>query len=75
MSDTLQLAKDLISKASVTPKDKGCQLMMTDHLKKIGFSISDLKFGEVDNSVLIPLTVLIASTQLLTKSPLGVRKG
>lgn len=49
MSDTLQLAKDLISKASVTPKDKGCQLMMTDHLKKIGFSISDLKFGEVDN--------------------------
>ena len=49
MSDTLQLTKDLISKASVTPEDKGCQLMMTDHLKKIGFTISDLKFGEVDN--------------------------
>ncbi|HIC40554.1 MAG TPA: succinyl-diaminopimelate desuccinylase [Piscirickettsiaceae bacterium] len=49
MSDTLQLTKDLISKASVTPEDKGCQLMMTDHLKKIGFAISDLKFGEVDN--------------------------
>lgn len=49
MSDTLQLAKALISKASVTPKDKGCQLIMTERLKKIGFAIDDLKFGEVDN--------------------------
>ncbi|HIM57970.1 MAG TPA: succinyl-diaminopimelate desuccinylase [Gammaproteobacteria bacterium] len=49
MSDTLQLAKALISKASVTPKDKGCQLIMTERLKKIGFAIDDLKFGDVDN--------------------------
>ncbi len=49
MSDTLQLAKDLISIASVTPNDKGCQRLMTDRLKKVGFEIDDLKFGEVDN--------------------------
>ncbi|SMM98464.1 N-succinyl-L,L-diaminopimelate desuccinylase [uncultured Candidatus Thioglobus sp.] len=49
MSKTLQLAKDLISIDSVTPKDKGCQKIMTDRLKKIGFKIDDLKFGEVDN--------------------------
>ncbi len=49
MSDTLQLAKDLISRASVTPEDKGCQAIMTERLKKIGFAVDDLKFGEVDN--------------------------
>ncbi len=49
MSDTLQLAKDLISIASVTPDDKGCQKLMINRLKKVGFKINDLKFGEVDN--------------------------
>jgi succinyl-diaminopimelate desuccinylase len=48
-SSVLQLAKDLISIDSVTPNDKGCQILMTDRLKKIGFKIDDLKFGEVDN--------------------------
>ncbi|MDC9714688.1 MAG: succinyl-diaminopimelate desuccinylase [Gammaproteobacteria bacterium] len=49
MGDTLQLAKDLISISSITPDDKGCQMLMIDRLKKIGFEIDDLKFGEVDN--------------------------
>ncbi len=48
-SDTLQLAKDLIAIDSLTPNDKGCQRLMTDRLKKIGFTINNLKFGEVDN--------------------------
>jgi len=49
MSETLELAKSLISKASVTPDDKGCQSIMIERLKKIGFEIHSLKFGEVDN--------------------------
>lgn len=49
MSDTLQLVKALISINSVTPNDKGCQRLMTDRLKKNGFKIDNLKFGEVDN--------------------------
>ncbi|MBT5286785.1 MAG: succinyl-diaminopimelate desuccinylase [Candidatus Thioglobus sp.] len=49
MSDTLQLAKDLISRPSVTPKDEGCQLLMIDRLESVGFSIKSLKFGEVEN--------------------------
>ena len=49
MSETLELAKSLISKASVTPDDKGCQSIMIERLKKIGFEIHPLKFGEVDN--------------------------
>ena len=49
MSVTLELAKSLISKASVTPDDNGCQDLMIDRLKKIGFTIYPLKFGDVDN--------------------------
>ena len=49
MSVTLELAKSLISRASVTPDDNGCQALMIDRLKKIGFTIYPLKFGDVDN--------------------------
>jgi succinyl-diaminopimelate desuccinylase len=34
---------------SLTPNDKGCQILMTDRLKKIVFEVYNLKFGEVDN--------------------------
>jgi len=49
MSETLDLAKSLISKASVTPEDKGYQSILIERLKKIGFEIHPLKFGDVDN--------------------------
>ena len=49
MSETLALAKLLISKSSVTPDDKGCQALMIDRLNKIGFTVQVLKFGVVDN--------------------------
>ena len=49
MSATLELAKSLISKASVTPDDNGCQALMIERLEKIGFTIYPLKFGDVDN--------------------------
>jgi len=49
MSNTRELAKSLISKPSITPDDLGCQAIMIDRLKKIGFEIHPLKFGDVDN--------------------------
>ena len=49
MSNTLELAKSLISKPSITPDDNGCQAIMIDRLNKIGFEIHPLKFGDVDN--------------------------
>ncbi len=49
MSDTLELAKDLISRPSVTPKDIGCQPLIAERLSKIGFKIEHLRFGETDN--------------------------
>ena len=49
MNNTLDLAKSLISQASITPDDKGCQSIMIERLKKIGFEIHSLKFADVDN--------------------------
>ena len=49
MSETLELAKDLVSRASVTPKDAGCQKLMRERLEAIGFRSESLAFGEVSN--------------------------
>lgn len=46
---TIQLALDLISRASITPEDEGCQPLMIRRLKKLGFDIEELRFAEVDN--------------------------
>jgi len=48
-SDTLELTKDLISRHSVTPDDQGCQLMLAERLKKLGFQCEHLRFEDVDN--------------------------
>ncbi|MCW7554640.1 succinyl-diaminopimelate desuccinylase [Endozoicomonas gorgoniicola] len=48
-SETLKLAMDLISRASVTPEDKGCQELMISRLEPLGFKVERLRFGEVDN--------------------------
>jgi len=49
MTATLELAKDLISRASVTPEDEGCQELMIARLEAIGFTIERLRFEDVDN--------------------------
>ena len=48
-SDTLALAKDLISRRSVTPEDAGCQELMITRLAALGFTIERLRFDDVDN--------------------------
>ncbi len=48
-SPTLALAKDLISRRSVTPKDAGCQHVMIARLEALGFKIERLRFDDVDN--------------------------
>ena len=49
MSETLELAKDLISRNSVTPEDAGCQDIMIQRLEAIGFQVERLRFEDVDN--------------------------
>ena len=49
LSPALELAKQLIEKASVTPDDVGCQPLMMDRLEAIGFRCEKLRFEDVDN--------------------------
>ncbi len=48
-SATLTLAKQLINRPSITPSDGGCHDLMIQRLEAIGFTITRLPFGEVDN--------------------------
>lgn len=45
MSDTLSLIEALISQASVTPDDCGCQGLIAERLKAAGFACETLVFG------------------------------
>jgi succinyl-diaminopimelate desuccinylase len=49
MSRTLDLTIDLINRKSVTPEDAGCQEMMANILKPLGFEIEDLSFADTKN--------------------------
>jgi succinyl-diaminopimelate desuccinylase len=49
MSATLELTHDLISRASVTPADEGCQELMAKRLERIGFHVERWRYGNVDN--------------------------
>ena len=49
MSPTLELTRALMSRASVSPTDAGCQALMAERLQAIGFTVENLRFGPVDN--------------------------
>ena len=51
MSDSpvLALAKDFISRQSVTPEDAGCQDVMIERLEKLGFNIETMVFEDTTN--------------------------
>jgi succinyl-diaminopimelate desuccinylase len=48
-TDTLELAKALIARRSLTPDDAGCQDILIGRLSKLGFKIERMRFGNVDN--------------------------
>ena len=49
MSKTLEFTKELISRPSITPDDKGCQQLLTDMMEPLGFKAEKLNFDEVEN--------------------------
>jgi succinyl-diaminopimelate desuccinylase len=49
MPDTLELARELIARKSVTPQDGGCQDLLAARLARSGFRCEPMKFGEVSN--------------------------
>ncbi|GIU23981.1 succinyl-diaminopimelate desuccinylase [Shewanella sp. MBTL60-007] len=48
-SAVLKLAKDLISRPSVTPLDEGCQPLMAERLQQAGFDIESMVFEDTTN--------------------------
>ena len=46
---TMDLAEQLIAAESVSPADAGCQTIIADYLRNLGFSIEAMPFGDVDN--------------------------
>jgi succinyl-diaminopimelate desuccinylase len=75
MSPTLELTKKLISRASVTPVDDGCQKIISDRLAKLKFKIENIRFGDVDNlwaryGTKAPLMVFAGHTDVVPTGPL-----
>ncbi|MBB5360636.1 succinyl-diaminopimelate desuccinylase [Rhodanobacter sp. ANJX3] len=49
MSDVLDLTCELIRRRSVTPDDAGCQALIAERLARVGFTMENLRYGDVDN--------------------------
>ena len=75
-SRTLELAKALIARKSVTPEDGGCQDLISARLEKIGFKCEPMLFGEVTNlwarrGTGRPLVCFAGHTDVVPTGPLG----
>lgn len=74
MSDVLELACDLIGRASVTPGDAGCQALIAARLERAGFACERLRYGAVDNLWAThgsggPVLVLLGHTDVVPPGP------
>jgi succinyl-diaminopimelate desuccinylase len=75
MNPTIELAKELISRASVTPLDEGCQEIIAERLQKIGFHIEHMPFEEVKNLWATygetgPLFIFLGHTDVVPTGPI-----
>ena len=76
MSEVLELACELISRASVTPDDAGCQALLGARLTRAGFAVESLRFGQVDNLWAshgsgAPVLVLLGHTDVVPSGPVA----
>jgi succinyl-diaminopimelate desuccinylase len=74
MSRTLELAKNLIARRSLTPDDAGCQEILIERLESLGFNIEKMRFGNVDNfyarrGAAKPLVVFAGHTDVVPTGP------
>ena len=74
-SPVLALAKDLISRESVTPNDAGCQQVMIERLTALGFNIEPMVFEDTTNfwarkGTEGPLFVFAGHTDVVPAGPL-----
>lgn len=71
----LALACDLIARASVTPEDAGCQPLIAERLQNAGFTVENLRVGDVDNLWAVagdsgPLLCMAGHTDVVPPGPL-----
>src|SRR3989338_6580252 len=76
MSETLQLAQQLISRRSLTPVDDGCLDIIGARLAPLGFSLEKMRCGGVDNlwarrGNAGPLICFAGHTGVVPAGPLG----
>ncbi len=74
-SPTFDLARELISRVSVTPNDGGCQDLLAQRLTRLGFRIERMRFGEVENlwarrGSSAPLVCFAGHTDVVPTGPL-----
>jgi len=74
-NETLQLAKALIARRSITPADEGCQQLIIDRLVPLGFRPEVFVCGAVTNMLIRhgtarPLVVLAGHTDVVPPGPL-----
>ncbi len=74
-TETLELAKALIRRRSITPADDGCQQLIIDRLAPLGFRPEVLLHGDVANLLIRhgttrPLLVLAGHTDVVPPGPL-----
>src|SRR5256886_5824007 len=72
---TLRLARELISRRSVTPEDGGCQELLAERLARLGFAIEPVRRGEVTNlwarrGDARPLLCCVGHTDVLPTGPI-----
>jgi len=75
MSDALALTQALIARPSVSPSDGGCQDLLSERLERIGFTVEQLRFNNVDNfwarrGSSGPLLCLAGHTDVVPTGPL-----
>jgi succinyl-diaminopimelate desuccinylase len=76
MSDTLELARALIARRSVTPDDGGCQELLAARLRPLGFRVEPLVSNGVTNlwarrGTQPPLVCFAGHTDVVPTGPLG----
>jgi len=74
MTATLELARALIARRSLTPDDAGCQEILIERLEKLGFHIERMRFGNVDNfwarrGISGPVVVFAGHTDVVPSGP------
>ena len=72
---TLRLARELISRRSLTPEDGGCQELLAERLARLGFAIERVRRGEVTNlwarrGEARPLLCFVGHTDVVPTGPI-----